>query len=292
MIARNMLRHGSSVVFPALALIALMGLAGCGDDSSTNPPPDFAAPTNVRVANGDQNITIRWDASTNESDSDFKRYNIYRGTSSLIGVSEDQLDQLGYKVGTATSADRSFTTTVANGTLYYFHVRGEKNDGTLSHPSDEKRGAGRLEGEGKIIFEFASTGDSGFDFSEGSVVALIETNPDRFDLTDIYLGTSDANDDPGSPLSLKSPELLERLNGGWSGKAAGLKFLGTDWSANTTTAEGFDDQVGLLTDAIYVIKTPLSNYVKLQVTSIDGTAGTRSITFRYAFQPTPNLIQF
>ncbi len=214
MIARNMLRQGSSVVFPALALLALMGLAGCGSDSSTNPPPDFAAPTNVRVANGDQNITIRWDASTNESDSDFKRYNIYRGTSSLIGVSEDQLDQLGYKVGTATSANRSFTTTVANGTLYYFHVRGEKNDGTLSHPSDEKKGAGRLEGEGKIIVEFAATGTTAASISPRAPRSrCANTNPDRFTLTDIYLGTSDATDDSGSPLSLKSPEsLLDRFD--------------------------------------------------------------------------------
>jgi hypothetical protein len=288
----HILRPRNRAFLVVLAILAIVGLYGCGNDSSTNPGPEFESPTNLRVVNGNQTITVYWDPSPNEGDADFKRYNIYRGTSSLLGVTDSQLEQLGYKVGTATASNRSFTTTVANGTVYYFHVRGEKDDGGLSHPSNEMQGAGRLEGEGKIIVEMAATGNSGFDFSEGTSVSLSNTNPDRFELTDIYLGTGDVNDDPGSPLSLKSPSLLSRLNSEWSGKVASVKFLGTDWTANTTTSAGFDDQINVLTSAVYVIKTPLSNYVKLQVTSIDGVAGQRSITFKYAYQPTPNLIQF
>lgn len=292
MTGRNYLRPRNRAFMVMLAVLAIAGLHGCGDDSSTNPGPEFESPTNLKVVNGNQAITVSWEASPNEGDADFKRYNIYRGTSSLLGITDTELEQQGYKIGTATASNRSFTTTVANGTLYYFHVRGEKDDGSLSHPSNEAQGAGRLEGEGKIIVELAANGNSGFDFSEGNSVSLSNTNPDRFQLTDIYLGTSDTNDDPGSPLSLKSPALLTRLNDGWSGKDAAVKFLGTDWTASTTTSAGLDDQINVLASAVYVIRTPLNNYVKLQVTSIDGIAGQRSITFKYAYQPTPNLIQF
>jgi hypothetical protein len=290
--ARNFVLRRGGAAAAALALLVILGLNGCGDDNSTNPPPEFAAPENLTVINGDQAITVEWDASADEADTDFRRYNIYRGTSSLLGVDAGDLEQLGYKVGSATAANRSFTTTVANGTLYYFHVRGEKDDGTLSHPTDEMRGAGRLEGEGKIIEEFVSDGDSGFDFSEGATVSLRQDNPDRFTFTDIYLGTGDANDDAGSPLSLKSPSLLDRINNEWSSKVASIKFLGTDWSTNTTTETAMEDQINVIVGAIYVIKTPLGNFAKLHVQSIDGDAGSRTITFRYAYQPTPNLIQF
>lgn len=284
-------RYRGGVAAAVLACLAILSLGGCGDDSSTNPPPPFDAPTNLRVINGNETITVRWDASPNEGDTDFKRYNIYRGTSSLQDVPSADLEQLGYKIGTATAADRSFASTVANGTLYYFQVRGEKNDGTLSDASNEAQGAGRLEGEGKIIVEFAANGNSGFDFSEGNAVSLNENNPDRFVLTDIYLGTDDPNDLSTFELSLKSPSLLSNRNSGWNGKVAAVKFLGTDWNASTTTTFT-DTQINVLPNAIYAIKTPSNNYVKLQVTAVDGEAGSRSITFKYAYQPTPNLIQF
>jgi hypothetical protein len=181
---------------------------------------------------------------------------------------------------------------VANGTLYYFHVRAEDEDGKLSNPTNEEAGAGRPEGTGVVIEEFASSGDSGFDFSTGQTVSLSQNNPNRFDLTDIYLGTSDNEDEITGELTLKSPELLARLNTEWNGKQARLKILGNDWTVSTGTTDGLASSFGVLPNAVYMIRTPGGNYCKLKVTASAGDPGSRSITFQWAYQPTPGLIEF
>jgi hypothetical protein len=65
-------------------------------------------------------------------------------------------------------------------------------------------------------------------------------------------------------LSLKSPALLERLSDEWAGRGASVKFLGTDWEANTTTDGGFAPQLDVLEGAVYAVKTPSGNYAKLR----------------------------
>lgn len=290
---------------PWLACVALgiilagaVGITGCGDDdSTTQPPEEFAPPTNLRAVNGDEFVIVRWSPSPDEALDNFRRYNIYRGTQSLLNVNPGQLEQLGNKIGSVAAGVDTFRATVANGTLYYFHVRAETDDGKFSGASNEVQAAGRTDGSGVILEEFASDGDSGFDFSSGNTVSLRQDNPDRFVLTDIYLGTVDPEDDPaGAVLSLKSPELLARLNAEWTNRKALMKIIGTDWDMNTTTTDGFVNQFNVLVGAVYAIKTPgsnnINNYAKLMVESIDGEAGSRSITFRFAYQPTPNLIQF
>ncbi len=268
-------------------------LAGCGDDDKTTAPPEvLAPPTNLRAVNGHEQVTVRWSPSPDAALSDFRRYNIYRGTAPLLSIDAYQLEQLGNKVGSVAAGVDTFRTTVANGTLYYFHVRAEKTSGLLSGPTNEVQAAGRAEGSGRVLEEFASDGDSGFDFSSGLTVSLDQDNPDRFVLTDVYLGTGAADDDPSAVLSIKSPELLARLNGEWASRQASVKFLGTDWEASTTASTGFSTQLDVLSGAVYAIKTPGNTYAKIKVESIDGSAGSRSITFRFAHQSTPNLIQF
>lgn len=276
-----------------LALFLGMGLSACSDDDNTMVPPDeFAPPTNLSAANGNSEILVQWAASPDEGSSDFSRYNVYRGTSTLMNVEASQLDQLGYKIGSVGSGVDSFSTTVANGTLYFFHVRAEKDNGNLSATSNEVQASARPEGAGRILEEFAANGESGFDFSTGLAVSLNQDNAARFTLTDIYLGTGAVDDASTSGLSLKSPAFLVRLNSEWTSQIATIKFLGTDWDVNTTSATGFGEQTDVLAGAVYAIRTPDGNYAKLGVDSISGEAGSRSITFRYAFQPTPNLIQF
>lgn len=265
---------------------------GCGNKNTTAPPQVFAPPTDLRAINGNEQIVLRWTPSTDEGLSTFKQYNVYRGPSSLLTTDAGQLSQLGYKIGSVGAGVDSFRTTVGNGTLYYLHVRAEEDDGSLSGASNEVQAAGRSDGAGRILEEFAASGDSGFDFSSGNTVSLKQDNPDRFVLTDIYLGTGATNDTSSAVLSLKSPALLVRLNSQWANRSASIKFLGTDWEVNTTTDGGFSSQLDVLAGAVYAIKTPNGNYAKLKVDTMSGTPGSRSITFRYAYQPTPDLIQF
>ena len=288
------IRFMSSALVLAIGIAVLLGvgMTGCGSDATSKPPEEFAPPTNLEASNGTEQIAVNWAASPDEALSTFRRYNVYRGTTSLLNVSAGQLEQLGYKVGSVNAGTSSFNTTVANGTLYYFHVRAEKDNGDLSGASNEVQAAGRAEGEGRIIEEFVTNGDSGFDFSTGNSVSLSQNNPDRFAFTDIYLGTGAVDDASTAVLSLKSPSLLVRFSSGWAARVAGIKFLGTSWDVNTTTEAGFAQQLDILAGAVYVIETPSGNYAKLKVDSVSGSPGSRSITFRYSYQTTPNLIQF
>lgn len=275
-----------------VALLLGLGTVGCGSDNPTQPPEEFAPPTNLSASNGNEQIVVYWESSPDEQLGEFKRYNIYRGSVSLQNTDAGQLETLGYRIGSVVAGVDSFRTTVANGTLYYIHVRAEKDNGDLSIGTNEVQAAGRSSGTGRILEELAAEGNSGFDFSNGNTVSLNQDNPERFVLTDLYLGTSAADDASTAPLSLKSPALLVRLNSEWASYIASIKFLGTDWDVNTTTETGFAPQLDVLAGAVYAIKTPGGNYAKLEVDAISGAAGSRSITFRYSYQPTPGLIQF
>jgi hypothetical protein len=276
----------------ALAGIAL-GLLGAGCSDSTKPEV-FDPPTNVQIINGDLSVALSWDASPDENGSGFKQYNIYRGTTSLLSASSSELTS--HKVGTVLKGIHVFTDQFgANGVRYYYHVRAEKEDGTLSSPSDELPGAGRIEGTGMIIEEFVSTGDSGFDFSAGLTVALSSGNPDRFTATDVYLGTTAEDDASSSPLALKSPELLARLgNSEWISKDADIKQIGTNFDIATTEAPGtgWANAQEAVEGKVYAIKTPSGNYAKLKILDIGGVVGSRRITFKYAYQPTAGLVLF
>jgi hypothetical protein len=282
----------------AYGVLAIAGIAavflgvGCGSDSTK--PNVFDPPGNLKAVNADLSVALGWSASPDEGGTEFKQYDIYRGTSSLLTASASELSS--HKIGTVDQGAYAYTDHfAANGVRYYYHVRSEKNDGTLSAPSNEVAGVGRNEGTGKIIEEFVSTGDSGFDFSTGQTVALISSNPNRFDNTDVYLGTAAENDGSTATLALKSPELLVRLgNNEWISKDADIKQIGTDFDIATTETPGagWANLQDVVEGSVYAIKTPSGNYVKMKILDIEGVAGSRKITFKYAYQPTAGLVLF
>ncbi len=279
-------------------VLAIAGIAavlvgvGCGEDSTK--PKAFDPPGGLQAINGDLSVALTWTASPHEGGTDFKQYDVYRGTSSLVTVSVSELAS--HKIGTVNEGVHTYTDHFsANGARYYYHVRSEKNDGSLSTASIEVTGAGRDEGTGKVIEEFASSGDSGFDFSTGETVALGSSNPNRFNDTDIYLGTTAEDDTATAPLALKSPELLARLgNSEWISKDADIKQIGTDFDIATTEAPGagWANVQNVTEGNVYAIKTPSGNYVKFKILDIEGVAGARKITFKYAYQPTAGLVLF
>jgi hypothetical protein len=282
-------------------VLAIAGIAavlvgvGCGEDATK--PNAFDPPGGLKAINGDLSVVLTWTASPQEGGADFKQYDVYRGTSSLVTLSASELAS--HKIGNVNKGVLVYTDRFsANGTRYYYHLRSEKNDGSLSTASIEVSGAGRNEGTGKIIEEFVSSGDSGFDFSTGGTVALAGSNPNRFTTTDLYLGTTAQNDTATAPLALKSPELLARLgNSEWISKDADIKQIGTidtDFNIATTEAPGagWANLQSVALGNIYAIKTPSGNYVKVRILDIEGVAGARKITFKYAYQPTAGLVLF
>ena len=283
---------------PRWGVLAIAGIAailagvGCGKDSTK--PDAFDPPGGLKAINGDLFVALTWTASPQEGGTDFKQYDIYGGASSLVALSGAELAS--HKIGTVNKGILSYTNHFsANGTRYYFHIRSEKNDGSLSGASIEVTGAGRTEGTGKIIEEFVSSGNSGFDFSTGETVALGSGNADRFSTTDLYLGTTAEDDAATAPLALKSPELLARLgNNEWISKDSDVKQLGTDFDVATTEAPGtgWANVQSVAQGSVYAVKTPSGNYVKIKILDIEGLAGARKITFKYAYQPTAGLVLF
>ncbi len=283
------------LLFATLILVVGVILAGpgCGDDDDngpTGPPATFDPPSNLLAVNGDGEITLTWAASPHEGQGEFRRYNLYRATSSLVGVEPSQLPT---PIAFTNPGVRTIGTPVTNGTLYYYHVRGERTNGDLTAASNEISAAGRPEGAGKVINEFKATGDSGFDFSEGLSVSLSQANTDRFEKTDLYLGTSAVSDSSSGELRLKSPHLL-----GVAGyRAVGIKILGTEWGVSTTTDDGWTDQVAVVKDLVYAVRIPATgtpaNFAKLQITAVKSTpAGERNVTLKYAYQPGADLALF
>jgi hypothetical protein len=292
-------RAALALVFP-VALAATLGGFGCSSDNTVKPPTELAPPTAVAAVDGDGFVTISWTASPDQSRSDFTGYNIYRWTSSLADTAGANLET--YRVGTASASVSSFVddfnSTLSNGengVRYYYHVR-SKGDG-LSVASNQVQAAGRPEGTGEVIEELAGHLASGFHFATGDSISLRVNNPDRFDLTDMYLGTTDAHNDIGSPLAVKSPSTLDYADPQWSSIVTSILDLGSQPDANTawkvqTAAEPSADLQEVTLDHVYVFKTTSGNYAKIQVTGISGDAGSRIITFRYAYQPTSGLYLF
>lgn len=279
-------------VLAIAGIAAVLAGIGCGNDSTK--PEVFDPPGDMKVVNGDLSVSLGWTASPDEGKTEFKQYDIYRGTSSLSTVSASELAN--YRIASVNTGVHTYVDHfAANGIRYYYHVRTEKGDGTISAASDEVMGAGRSEGTGMIIEEFVSTGDSGFDFSAGETVSLSGGNPDRFDKTDVYLGTTAEDDASTAALALKSPQLLARLgNDEWISKDADIKQIGTDFDITTTEAPGtgWADVQNAVEGNVYAIKTPSGNYAKMKVLDVEGLPGARKITFKYAYQPTAGLVLF
>lgn len=278
-------RIGAFLIAVTLGIVGLLVVAGCESEPEV-PIEEFAPPTNLSAINGIERVVLSWDASPDENHKDFMQYNIYRGK-----APEMPSRRVGYVLG---GPGRSFTDVVENGVLYYYIVRAQKTTGDVRVPSNEVSAAGREGAVDRTITEFAGDGDSGFDFSEGLPVSLSQSNQNRFDLTDIYLGTGANDDDPGSALALKSPELLaEHGSDAWLTVVSGIKAIGTEWNVNTTTDSGFGTQVTVeQIGTVYAIKTPSGNYAKMMIEDVTGDPGSRQITFVYAYQPTVGLIQF
>ena len=72
-----MFSHTRIPGFPAVAALgvaALLVTAGCSEDDEVQQPEDFAPPSNLTVVNGDEVVTLAWDASPDEALDEFARY--------------------------------------------------------------------------------------------------------------------------------------------------------------------------------------------------------------------------
>ena len=282
-----------------LTVVVLVLAAGCGGDGTTAPPPvnEFAPPTSLAVVNGPNEVILRWQASTDAADSDFKGYNVYRHTSTMVGATDAQL--LTYKRNATVVTSTTYTDgTALNGTKYYYAVRALRGSSELSNPTSEYDTAPRREGTDPIeLAEFRYAGQpSGLNCATPQAYAMESSSPDNRLLIDCYLGTMGNNDETAQNLVLKSPHLVLNRNTIWAGRVAELVLLGTGqaaWDIPNAPADGagWASQVELganPTDKVIAVRTPggagVRHYAKIWIQEVNGAAGQRVISAIVAYQ--------
>jgi hypothetical protein len=299
-----------SASFATLAVAAVLVLvAGCGGDGTTAPPPvnEFAPPTALTVVNGPDQVILRWSASPDAGDSDFKGYNVYRHTSTMAAATDAQLLTYLLKGGnnnyvrTTTYSDN----TALNGTKYYYAIRAVRGSDELSVATNEYDTAPRREGADPIdLAEFNYLGQaSGLNCATPQAYTMESSSPDNRLLIDCYLGTLGTNDETGQVLALKSPSRVRNGAAAWSARVAELCLLGTGqaaWDIPAAPTSGWASQVELganPVDKVIAIRSPADNtgkrhYAKVWIMGAEGTAGQRVIHALVAYQEIADYPRF
>ena len=293
---------GFAVLLTAAVLVLA---AGCGEDGTTEPPPvnEFAPPTGLTVVNGPNEVILRWQASTDAADSDFKGYYVYRHFATMTNATDAQL--LTYRQFATPLTSTTYTDdTALNGTRYYYAVRALRGSSELSEPTSEYDTAPRREGNDPIdLAEFRYTGQaSGLNCATPQAYAMESSSPDNRLLIDCYLGTLGTNDESAQNLALKSPHRVLNGNTAWSNRVAELVVLGTGqtaWDIPNAPTAGWASQVELganPVDKVIAIRTPggvgVRHYAKVWILGVSGSAGQRVISALVAYQEIADYPRF
>lgn len=282
-------------------LAATLFVAGCSDDDDSVKPPDqFAPPTNLTFQNREASIRVSWSASPDEQFSEFLGYNVYRDTESMANLSAAELAERVLNGSIIPKGTTNFVDTTAQiGVKYFYAVRAVRDNGNISISSNEVDTARFIQGAGFFtVFEFAATGESAFDVSEGARLSMRAENAANIDF---YLGTSMENDGAGGDLVIKSPNLVSP-DQVWQARIAGFKEVGSD--ASSTTTDGFSDSINLgqteesVESTVFAVRLPPdgngeTHYARIEILTFnDDGAGMRSVEFSYRYQPIAGYPRF
>lgn len=157
------------------------------------------APTGLGATAGDGQVVLDW---ADNSDPDFKNYNIYRSTSSGFSISNEN------QVNTAEVTGSTYTdTTATNGTKYYYVVTAVDTSDNESGPSNEANGTpvdseetpntANNNGGGGTIDETIVDDNTHFDEDEEEILTEEE---------DADTETETVLDDSDNPLALSTPD--------------------------------------------------------------------------------------
>ena len=275
-----------------ILLLAIGLIAGCGEDDDPELPNGEVA-SNLTVIAGDEQVTLEWEGETGEMYTEFKIYQAPATT---------PVNQLPAPLATVTG-----NSYVVNGlsndvtTEYQFHLRTVDKDGNLVEPSNTVGIIPRPEGTGKVIYEFAASGNSGFDFGNGRNSASITMTFANKAKIDFYLGrgTTQNGDPTTDNLCVKSPHLVTSAND-WSDRVTNISGVGQGDLDDFGTAQVSNTSFAATAQVGHVYHIKLVDadgdgqihYAKIKITSMNSAAGSGEITFEYAYQKAPNYSKF
>ncbi|MGE5679983.1 MAG: fibronectin type III domain-containing protein [Bacillota bacterium] len=284
----------SLLPIPALTVFLIFVFQACNNnDSTTGPLPagELAPPANVTVslyAASGAGATIKWTASPDQGQSDFKGYvvvtNRVDSTGRIISIQDSALVQ---------KTDSTFhNVTLDPGRTYRYQssVYAVRNDGSKSQSASSIIYAGVYEStSGSNIDEFssASAAKSGFGWDPftglGTQLGYTSANASQIDL---HLRAAQSGFNFYSP-SAPSVSIT-------NARQTKIGLVGTGKTAYDKT-ENLDepnlDNIAVALNNVYLIKTQDNYYVKIWVKSIgkSGTNTFNTVTFDYKVQPTKGL---
>ncbi len=271
-------------------------------DSMVVVTSDLAPPTGMDFVLGPSIADLLWDRSPDENVDHWRGYEIYMSPSPIHSIPEGEHHR--YRVALVETGNRWFRRGgLARGTLYYFSAGSLRGWGRWMETegrweTEERSGPGpevvlspRPEWPAFTTELAHPGGPLAIDMSAGAVRPLDVHDASGLSDRDLYFGTSDPMDGPG-PVWMKSVSLLANRNEVWSGRVVRFKSLGEDWNINTTTDDGWEEQVPVVVGRVYAALLPEGNYAKIQITSLEGAHPNRLTQLRWAYQTIPDFPVF
>lgn len=271
-------------------------------DSMIVETSELDPPTGMTFVLGPSVADLYWERSPDENIDHWKGYEISMTPSPINSIPEEERHL--HRLALLEGGNRQFRRGgLSRGTLYYFSVSSVRGWGAWIESegrweTEERSGPGpevvlspRPEWNA-FTTELAHPGGSfALDLSAGTVHPIDVYNPSEVSDRDLYFGTSDPMDGRG-PVWMKSVSLLANRNEAWSDRVVRFKLLGYDWSVNTTTGDGWMEQVPVERDLVYAVLLPEGNYAKIQITGVEGGHPYRQIQLRWAYQTIPDFPAF
>ncbi len=281
------MRYANKLFFIIFSLfLSFVFFAGCNSDTIVDPGNivSVAPPTSVdllvdAIPGGSSYALITWNASVDESQSDFKGYRIttYALNSSNV-ITSTKKNELVPKTSHTNQVN-----SIQAGTRYISYIVSELNDGTKSDSVATKIYGGVFFNTDGVIDEFSTTNtnaESGYGWNvsagAGTQYAFTSGNSAAIDVHMRFLGV----------LKFYSPN--KYLTGGKS-TLFGVVGTGQDAFNETTLDEPTFSEVDVVNGQVYLIKTQENNYIKIWVKGIVQNGGIYTVTFDYKVQPIVNL---
>jgi len=260
---------GLTILVILMSVIGMFFIMGCNEEDVL-APEDFAPPTNLKALSKADEVTIYWTAAPAASADFFAGYRIMTKQGTVLVDS----------VLVGKTATSHTIPNLNNGQTYTFSIRSVKDNGDVSTEVTLQWGP-TIRFTNVIIYEFESISNpSGLQFSTGSALSFSSTSPDNRTLIDLWIdGRSGA-----VPL-LKSPH-DQTISTGWRT----TQFVETTVSDMSTQVDvpsisSFRSTPGLtiVPNKVYFARTNDNNYVRFQVSAVQGVAPNRYVSITIAY---------
>jgi len=257
-------------VLTMISLTLLLSFSGCNKKEDVIAPEELAPPSNLKALSRDGAVTIYWNHSSSQGADFFVGYQI------KVKLGSTPIDSVVVGKNTTSYTKEGLT----NGQSYFFEVRSVNDDGDVSTPVTITWGPTRRF-TGARIYEFDSPQPSGLQFSTGSVFSYSSSSPDNRSFIDLWIDGRNG----GTPL-LKSPDDEDFPSSGWR-RTLLVETTASDMNTQVDVPpiSAFRSTPGLtiVPNKVYFARTADGNYVRFQVSAVQGTAPNRYVDITIAY---------